>query len=218
MSSSGKLILRVGARESRLSRAQVTEVLVEIQAVHSHVDFEVVCLETIGDRDLSTSLRGLDKTNFFTQEIDYKQLQGEFRISIHSAKDLPDPLPHGLRIVALTKGVDASDVIVLRQDHLPIGAKIGTSSLRREQNVKDLRSDLVCIDIRGTVDSRLQQLDAGIYNGIVIAEAALIRLGLTELKRINLPGESAALQGRLAVVARSNDEKMAQLFSAIDMR
>ncbi|MBS0653468.1 MAG: hydroxymethylbilane synthase [Verrucomicrobia bacterium] len=218
MSSSDKLIVRVGARQSRLSRVQVAEVLQELRAFHPHVDFEPVWLETTGDRDLSTSLRTLDKTDFFTKEIDQKQLQGEFRISIHSAKDLPDPLASGLRVVALTKGVDSSDVIVLRKDYLPVGAKIGTSSVRREQNIRDLRSDLVCADIRGTIDSRLQQLDAGIFDGVVMAEAALIRLGLTDRKRINLPGESAALQGQLAVVARANDEEMAQLFSSIDTR
>ncbi|MBS0650037.1 MAG: hydroxymethylbilane synthase [Verrucomicrobia bacterium] len=218
MSSSGKLILRVGGRQSRLSRAQVFEVLSEIQAFHPHVEFEPVWLETTGDRDLATSLRNLEKTDFFTKEIDQKQVQGEFRISIHSAKDLPEPLASGLQIVALTKGVDSSDVIVLRKDHLPFGAKIGTSSVRREQNIKDLRSDLVCADIRGTIDSRLEQLDAGDYDGIVMAEAALIRLGLADRKRITLPGECAPLQGQLAVIARANDEEMAQLFSCIDTR
>lgn len=218
MSSSDKFIVRVGARQSRLSRVQVTEVLLELNAFHPHVDFEPVWLETTGDRDLSTSLRSLDKVDFFTKEIDQKQLQGEFRISIHSAKDLPDPLASGLRVVALTKGVDSSDVIVLRRDHLPVGAKIGTSSVRREQNIKDLRSDLVCADVRGTIDSRLQQLDAGTYDGIVMAEAALIRLGLTDRLRMKLPGECAALQGQLAVIARAQDEEMAQLFSCIDTR
>ncbi len=221
MSSSDRLILRVGARRSRLSRAQANEVLLQLQASHPHVDFEPVWLETTGDRDLSTSLQSLDKTDFFTKEIDQKQLQGEFRISIHSAKDLPEPLAPGLRLVALTKGVDSSDVIVLRQGllrRLPVGARIGTSSVRRRQNIKELRSDLVCVDIRGTIDSRLQQLDVGSYEGVVMAEAALIRLGLTGRKRIHLPGESAVLQGQLAVVARANDEEMAQLFSSIDTR
>lgn len=223
MSSSDRLILRVGARGSRLSRVQVAEVLLELQAVHPHVDFEPVWLETTGDRDLSISLWSLDKTDFFTKEIDQKQLQGEFRIALHSAKDVPEPLASGLRIIALTKGVDSSDVIVLRHQlvqlsHLPFGAKIGTSSLRREQKIKDLRCDLVCADIRGTIDSRLEQLDAGIYDGVVMAEAALIRLGLTDRKRIPLPGECAPLQGQLAVVAHANDEEIAQLFSCIDTR
>lgn len=218
MSSSGKLILRVAARQSRLSRAQVLEIYSEIQAFHPHVEFEPVWLETTGDRDLGTSLRTLEKTDFFTKEIDQKLLQKEFQIAIHSAKDLPDPLSEGLQIVALTKGIDSSDVIVLRQDHLPFGAKIGTSSVRREQNIKNYRSDLVCTDIRGTIDRRLEQLDAGDYDGVVMAEAALIRLGLTKRKRILLPGECAPMQGQLAVVARINDEEMAQLFSSIDSR
>jgi porphobilinogen deaminase len=101
---------------------------------------------------------------------------------------------------------------------LPFQARIGTSCLRREVAVKSLRPDFLCVDIRGTIERRLQLLDAGELEGVVMAEAALIRLGLTQRNRVKLSGSAAALQGQLAVVARSSDCKMASFFSPIDWR
>ena len=214
-------LISVGARSSALSRVQVEEVLQELNQYH-RVEFDPTWVNTTGDIDLETSLSTLGKTDFFTKEIDALQMKGEVRISIHSAKDLPDPLPEGLVLVALTKGVDSSDSIVLREGEtlqtLPKNARIGTSSIRREQNIKVLRSDLVCADIRGNILARLAQLDAGAFDGVVMAEAALIRLKLTHRNRISLPGEGAPLQGQLAVLARADDEEMQQLFRCIDVR
>lgn len=205
--------LEIGARSSKLSQAQVWEVHRELIQHHPHIEFKPVWISTTGDQDKKTSLRDLDKTDFFTREIDQLQLQGHFRISIHSAKDLPDPLASGLKIVALTKGVDSSDVLVYND--LPEQAIIGTSSHRREQNLLEWRPDLRCVDIRGTIDERLALLDTGQVDGVVMAEAALIRLSLTHRKRIMLSGETAALQGRLAVIAREDDHEMEYLFSCI---
>jgi hydroxymethylbilane synthase len=213
--------LTVGARSSPLSRAQVDEVLTEC-GIKRDIQFAPVWVETTGDKDLKTSLRALEKSDFFTKEIDALQLSGLCRISIHSAKDLPEPLPEGLTLVALTKGVDPSDSIVVRDretlDSLPLGAKIGTSSDRREKNVRDLRRDLICVDIRGDIQSRLNLLDQGIVDGVVMAEAALIRLKLTHRTRFALPGERAQLQGQLAVLALEGDEEMRQLFECMDVR
>ncbi len=205
--------LDVGARSSKLSQAQVWEVHRELIQHHPHIEFKPIWITTTGDQDKKTSLRDLGKTDFFTREIDQLQLQGGFRISIHSAKDLPEPLASGLKIVALTKGVDSSDVLVYHE--LPEQAIIGTSSHRREQNLLEWRSDFRCVDIRGTIDERLALLDIGQVDGVVMAEAALIRLGLTHRKRIFLNGETAALQGRLAVVARESDHEMEELFNCI---
>jgi hydroxymethylbilane synthase len=216
------LIEKVGARGSPLSRAQCEEVLQELKRYHPHVVFHPVWIETTGDKDLKTSLRTLKKTDFFTKEIDALQLAGGCRISIHSAKDLTEPLPKGLKLVALTQGVDPSDSVVLRDDDtfesLPVGAKMGTSSFRREKNIHDLRSDFVCIDVRGTIHARLALLDRRIVDGLVMAEAALIRLKLTHRTRFPLPGERAPLQGQLAVIALENDHEMTELFRCIDVR
>ena len=208
----------VGARSSLLSRAQVEEVLLLLLKHHPDVFFLPKWFATTGDLDLKTSLTHLEKTDFFTKEIDEAVLQGTCRIGIHSAKDLPESLPDSLCIIAYTKGVDPSDVLVLRSSErletLPLGAKIGTSSLRREKNIKALRPDLVCMDIRGTIDARLKALDDGEFDGVVMAQAALIRLKLNR-NTLLLPGESSPLQGRLAIVANKEDEEMKELFSCL---
>ena len=149
-------------------------------------------------------------------------LQGRCRIAIHSAKDLPEPLPEGLALVAVTRGVDASDALVFRSGGglaaLPPGSRVGASSARREEAVLALRPDLRMVDIRGTIEKRLALLHERAIDALVVAEAALIRLGLTHLTRIALPGPTAPLQGQLAVVARSGDIDMERLFSLLDAR
>jgi hydroxymethylbilane synthase len=214
MPSANSFEITVGARGSQLSQAQVWEVHREILKHHPHIQFKPTWVTTMGDKDKKTSLRDLDKTDFFTREVDQLQLKGEFRISIHSAKDLPEPLPSGLKIVALTKGVDPSDVLVFNNE-LPDNALIATSSHRRGQNLQEWKPGCRCVDIRGTIPERLAILDSGEVDGVVIAEAALIRLGLTNRRRIPIPGETAALQGRLAIIALSTDTEMEQLFRCI---
>ncbi len=209
------LSVKVGARDSRLSRAQVDEVLQELRTFYPDVVFETLFIKTTGDLDLKTSLRTLEKTNFFTKELDEKLLKEEIDIAIHSAKDLPEPLPDGLTLVALTRGVDSSDSLVMNVDKLPQGARIGTSSQRREQSLRQLRSDLQCVDIRGSIEERLALLDKGFIDGLVVAEAALIRLNLTHRKRMTLEGATAPLQGKLAIVAREADVKMKGLFGLL---
>ncbi len=187
----------------------------EIVRFFPEIKFHPIWITTKGDRDKITSLKTLDKTNFFTDEIDQRQAAGEFRISIHSAKDLPYPLHPELEIVALTKGIDPSDSLVVKELPLRAGARIGTSSQRREIFLKNWRSDLECVDVRGTIDERLKLLDNGVVDGVVMAEAALIRLKLTGVLRIPLPCVPAALQGRLAIVARKNDTEMRNVFQKL---
>jgi hydroxymethylbilane synthase len=211
--------ISVAARTSALSRAQVAEVLCELQRFFPKVQFSTRWIETRGDRDLKTSLRLLDKTDFFTREIDQMLLNQECRIAIHSAKDLPDPLPKGLSLVAVTKGVSPLDVLVTRKgETLPqlCGAKVGVSSLRREEGIRQLLPHAQCVDIRGTIERRLAQLEEGLVDALVVAEAALIRLGLTDLSYIPLPCTPAPMQGRLAIIAREEDSEMRELFRCLD--
>lgn len=214
--------ITVGARESMLSQMQVQEVLDEIRSHIPTIEFFPLLMKTRGDKELLLSLRDMDKTNFFTKEIDDALLAGQCRIAIHSAKDLPEPLAKGLVMVALTKGVDPSDVLVLRDEDmlesLPSSARIGTSSKRREETLLAMRSDIECVDIRGSITQRLEKLDSMRVDGVVMAEAALIRLKLTHRNRVRLPGPVAALQGQLAIVAREDDEEMKAIFSQIDVR
>lgn len=212
--------LSTGARSSPLSQAQFEEVRNELSVHHPHIEFEPFWASSPGDRDKQISLRNLDKTDFFTRDLDQMLVSGIIRIAIHSAKDLPEPIPRGLAIVALTRGVDPRDSLVLRAgasiETLRFNALVAASSMRRESAIKRLRADLRCVDLRGTIGERLAKLEEGEADGIVIAEAALIRLKMTHLNRIVLPGESTPLQGRLAVLARSDDAEMKRIFQAID--
>ncbi len=211
--------ISVGARSSKLSQVQVEEVLLLLQQHYSDVVFLPKWFKTTGDIDLKTSLTSMEKTNFFTKEIDEAVLKGECRIGVHSAKDLPEVLPGSLQVVAYTQGIDPSDVLVLRDQEslnmLKVSAKIGTSSLRREKNIKALRADLQCVDIRGPIEERLALLDRGEFDGVIMAKAALIRLKLLQRNMVVIPGESSPMQGRLAIVAKKEDEEMKELFSCL---
>lgn len=209
--------MKVSARGSLLSQAQVREVLEELRQFHPAVQFTPIYTETKGDRDQKTSLKSLGKCDFFTREVDRFVLDKECRIAIHSAKDLPEPLPEGLALIALTKGVDPGDSLVFREP-LKQNAVVATSSIRREELVRQLLPEATFVDIRGAVENRLETLERGDVDGVVIAEAALIRLGLTHLNRIKLPGVAAEHQGQLAVVARVEDREMFDLFRPLDSR
>lgn len=215
-------MIEVGARSSPLSLVQCEEVLQELRQHHPQVQFSLKKIFTIGDKDKKTSLRTLGKSDFFTKEIDQMLLEGTCRIAIHSAKDLPDPLPEGLQMVALTRGLDPSDALVMRSGEsfasLPKGAIVATSSERREAIVRAMRPDLRFCDLRGTIGERLEKLQNGEADAVVVAEAALIRLSLSRLNRIILPGETVANQGQLAVLARKNDREIQELFASIDVR
>lgn len=219
MPLSPKKIL-TGARNSPLSRAQVKEVQEAIKKFHPHVELIPIWVSTTGDQSLHISLRSMGKTNFFTKEVDDLLLAGECQIAIHSAKDLPEVIPEGLQVVAMTRSIDSRDALVMRLgetfEALPTGAIIASSSERRENVIKNLRSDLKFVDLRGTIENRINLLYEGKADGVVVAEAALIRLQLNHLNRIYLPGETTPFQGQLAILTRKNDTGMHALFSCID--
>lgn len=202
-----------GARNSPLSCAQVKEVQNLLGEKATLLPFWML---TKGDKDKVTSLRTMGKTDFFTYELDQLLLSYEIRIAVHSAKDLPDPLPEGLSCVLQTPSIDPRDSLVipfgLNFEDLPAGSVVATSSERREEMVKELRSDLRFTDLRGTIHERLSLLEKGVVQGVVVAEAALIRLGLTHLNRLFLPGKAALHQGSLAVLARQEDTSMHEFF------
>ncbi|MCH9609360.1 MAG: Porphobilinogen deaminase [Chlamydiales bacterium] len=198
-----KRSVSVAARDSKLSCMQVKEV----EALYPMFSFEKRLVKTRGDHDQKTSLREMDKTDFFTREIDQMLLKRECDLAIHSAKDLPDPLPDGLEVLVLTEGVDSSDSLVVRGE-LKKGMVIATSSQRREEAVKMLCPSVNFVDIRGTIEMRLAKWERGEVDGVVLAEAALIRLGLTHLPRVTLPGPVAKHQGRLAIVGRRGENPL----------
>lgn len=210
--------LRGIARTSKLSRIQVGEVLNMLP----DLDCDITYVESKGDLDQATSLRSLDKDDFFTYELDQALLAGKADFAIHSAKDLPDPMPKGLTMAALTEGVDRADSLVMRPgftiDSIPSGGKIATSSIKREEAVRQVRGDLAFVDIRGTIERRLQVLETSDVYGVVLAKAALVRLNLLHLNMIDLPGETTPGQGQLAIVCREGEETIQKIFKPIDAR
>lgn len=214
--------IMTAARTSPLSRAQVQEVQCNLRVHHPSIYLEGVFIQSAGDLDLKTSLRTLvGRTDFFTREVDSLLLEGRCRIAVHSAKDLPEFLAPGLSVICITRGLDPSDALVMREsqtlDSLPPHAVIATSSERREEAVRNIRPDVTFRDVRGTIEQRLALLDQAAADGVVVAEAALIRLGLTSRNRVILPGPTVPFQGQLAVVARSDDDEMKRLFACLDI-
>lgn len=213
--------IRVCARDSKLSQTQVVEIYKSLQNFYPEVVFDLSILKTKGDIDLKTSLTHMDKTDFFTKELDELILEKKVDIAIHSAKDLPDPLHPKLDIFALTLGVDPTDVLLLKENQsilsLKKNARIGTSSKRREEMIKKLREDFVAQDIRGTIEERIRQLNQDQIEGLIIAKAALIRLDLLHLNWVSLKGGFAQNQGRLAVVGLKENLMMKELFHCLHL-
>ena len=192
--------------------------LVALRRHHPGLEAEVVRISTYGDRDKTTPISEIEGIDFFTRDIDEAILKGDVDFAIHSAKDLPDKLPEGLTVAAITESIDPQDVLVskhgLKLDKLPYKAKIGTSSLRRKQGLKKYRSDFQIVDIRGNIEERLEKLDKDDLDAIVIAAAGLLRLGLEDRITERIPFEIItphSLQGRLAIAARKNDEDIIRL-------
>jgi hydroxymethylbilane synthase len=196
-----------------------------VRYFYPEISFKAHFVDSKGDKDKNTSLRGLEKTNFFTDTLDTAILEGSAQVALHSAKDLPDPLPKGLVQAALTPCIDSRDAVVFA-DHISLDSsflcsyplKIATSSKRREEAVRDILPQATFCDLRGTIEERLRVIETGIADGVVLAEAALIRLNMTHLPRIYLPGKTTSGQGSLAIVVREDQQALIELFSILDIR
>lgn len=191
---------RLGTRRSKLAIKQVEEFI----NYFPDEKFEIVFFDTTGDIDKIKPISSIEGWDFFTDKIDKALLEGRIDLALHSAKDLPDRLPNGLIVAFMTKSICPYDVLVAPKG-LSYGARVGVSSKRRKEQIKEWRPDLKILDIRGNIDERLEKLDSGSYDAIVVAEAGLIRLGLQHRITQRLPFQIHPLQGRLAVVVRSSD-------------
>ena len=215
--------LRAGTRKSPLALKQVEEVLSKLREFYPESNIEVVGIDTYGDRDKATPISDMEGRDFFTREIDAALLRGEIDFCVHSAKDLPDTTAKGLIIAAITKAKDPHDALVskdnLKLNELRIGARIGASSLRRKTQLKEYRSDFNILDIRGTIEERLDRLDNDGLDAIIVASCALIRLGLEKRISQRIPGEILKphpLQGALAIVTREDKKELIDLLKVLD--
>ncbi|RJP57939.1 MAG: hydroxymethylbilane synthase [Candidatus Auribacter fodinae] len=216
-------IYRVGTRSSPLALIQVDEILSRLRTAHPALKFSIVKIDTYGDIDKKTPISQVEGSDFFTREIDTALLNGDIDFAIHSAKDLPDTLPQGICIAAITRPKCRHDALVskgnLTLDQLKPGAVIGTSSIRRKTALKTYRPDLQIADIRGTIGERLTILDSSDMDAVIIAACALERLGLEHRIAQRIPFdilEPHPLQGALAVTTRSSDADLIGIMSEID--
>ena len=207
--------IRVIARGSRLSRLQVEEVFKNFP----ELAYEIKYLESYGDKNQQISLlNGEAPADIFTRELDDAIRQGDADIAIHSAKDLPYPLPEDIEVIALFPAFDTTDSLVSR-DHkklaeLPAGSIIGTSSPLRKKGLNELRPDLTIKGIRGCIDERVQQVKDGKYDAAIVATCALKRLGMEDEIAEVLPFPTHPLQGFLAITAKKGSQALQQAFAS----
>jgi hydroxymethylbilane synthase len=211
--------LRIGSRGSQLALWQANHISALLRTRGHEVEIEII--HTTGDKITDVPLAqvgtkgGLGK-GIFTKEIEEALANGRVDLAVHSLKDLPTELPPGFEIAAVTKREDARDAFCsahfAKIEDLPQGARIGTSSLRRQAQLKAIRPDLDIHPLRGNVDTRLSKLEQGEYDAIILASAGLQRLGKTELIKQIMPVEimcPAAGQGALGIEIRKGDSAIA---------
>jgi hydroxymethylbilane synthase len=213
--------VRLGTRGSRLALVQCEQVAAALRAHGARV--EVVVIRTSGDRLAQVALADFGGKALFVKEIEEALLAGQVDVGVHSLKDMPAALPAGLVLAAFPAREDPADVLLTRGpggwDGLPRGARVGTSSLRRQALVLARRPDLRPEPIRGNVETRIEKLGAGACDATILAAAGLRRLGLAPPHLTALPVEEfvpAVGQGILAVEAREADREVLELLGRLD--
>jgi uroporphyrinogen III methyltransferase/synthase len=214
------LTVRVGTRGSPLALAQVDEVMALLKDGGGPARTTVEIFQSSGDLDKKSSLRGHAADDFFTDALDRALLEKRIDIAVHSAKDLPKAMLPDLEIYAITKSLDETDAFVGRTPFAALapGARIGTSSELRHNALLALNPRLKPLSIRGTVQERLARFENGDFDGIIVATAALKRLGLTRYIKDIMPWDAFPLQGQLAVVGRRGDDDLRRLIAPLDAR
>jgi hydroxymethylbilane synthase len=204
--------LRIATRKSPLALWQTEHVAARLRAAHPGLDVRLVPMSTRGDEVLDRSLADLGGKGLFLKELELAMERGEADCAVHSLKDVPMALEPGFALAAILERADHADAFVSNAhagfDVLPHGARVGTSSLRRQAQARALRPDLQLLDLRGNVNTRLARLDAGEYDAIVLACAGLARLGFAARIRARLDAPSwlpAPAQGAIAIECRDGD-------------
>lgn len=196
--------LRIATRQSKLALWQAEHVAARLKALFPNDTIELVPMTTQGDQLLDSPLSKIGGKGLFIKELEQAMLEGRADLAVHSMKDVGALLPEGFAIAAILERENPYDAFVSNHyenlDALPLGAKVGTCSLRRRMNLSALRPDLQLIDLRGNVQTRLSKLDNGEFDAIVLAAAGLIRLDLQARIRQVLPdGVSLPAVGQGAI-------------------
>jgi hydroxymethylbilane synthase len=213
----------IASRESRLALWQSEHVRALLESRHPGLAVEILGMTTRGDRILDVTLSKIGGKGLFVKELEAAMADGHADFAVHSAKDVPMELPEGFVMPAILAREDPRDAFVSVRHaslaELPAGAVVGTSSLRREAQLRERFPHLAIEPLRGNLDTRLAKLDRGEYAGIVLAVAGLVRLGLGDRIREILAPESslpAAGQGALAIECRADRPEVVALLAALD--
>ncbi|HVI07190.1 MAG TPA: hydroxymethylbilane synthase [Candidatus Binatia bacterium] len=213
--------LRIGSRGSQLALWQANHISALLRERGHEVEIEII--HTTGDKITDVALAKVGTKGMFTKEIEEALAAGRVDLAVHSLKDLPTELPGGFEIAAITERQDPRDAFCSRNysdvNALPQRARVGTSSLRRQAQLKAIRPDLEIHPLRGNVDTRLRKLEQGEYDAVILASAGLKRLGKTELIKQIIPAEimcPAAGQGALGIEIREGDAATRELLAFLD--
>lgn len=205
-------ILRIATRKSPLALWQANYVKQALETQHSGLKVELLAMSTRGDKILDTPLAKIGGKGLFVKELEQALLEDRADIAVHSMKDVPMDFPEGLGLAVICEREDPSDAFVSTAyasfEDLPQGARVGTSSFRRQCQLREQRPDLNILDLRGNVGTRLSRLDAGDYDAIILAAAGLMRLELTDRIRQRLPYDiclPAGGQGAVGIETRTQD-------------
>jgi hydroxymethylbilane synthase len=216
-------LVRIATRKSALALWQANFVKAELEAAHPGLQVELVPMSTQGDKILDTPLAKIGGKGLFVKELETAMLEGRADIAVHSMKDVPVDFPEGLMLHTICQREDPRDAFVSNTYQqladLPHGAVVGTSSLRRQCQIKAMRPDLQIKDLRGNVNTRLAKLDAGEFDAIILASAGLIRLGF-EARIASFLEVGTSLpangQGAVGIECRSDDLVVQQLLAPLE--
>ena len=216
-------VVRIATRKSPLALWQAEFVRDSLLALRPDLKVELVKMVTQGDKILDTPLAKVGGKGLFVKELELGMLQGDADIAVHSMKDVPVEFPEGLHLAVICEREDPRDAFVSNNyesiEDLPEGAKVGTSSLRRMCQIRNWRSDLEILDLRGNVNTRLRKLDEGQYDAIILACAGLKRLGFDDRIQSHLdPGFSlpAIGQGAVGIECRIDDDFINELIAPLN--
>lgn len=215
--------VRIATRKSALALWQAEFVKAQLEHFHDDVTVELVPMSTQGDIILDTPLAKIGGKGLFVKELEQAMLDGRADIAVHSMKDVPVEFPDGLVLHTICEREDPRDAFVSNNfaniDELPQGAVVGTSSLRRQCQIREARPDLVINDLRGNVNTRLAKLDNGQYDAIILAAAGLIRLKMHDRiadfiePEVSLPANG---QGAVGIECRESDEMVKALLAPLE--
>lgn len=218
-----KSLLRIATRKSPLAVWQAEHVAEGLRRLHPGLTVELVTMTTQGDRILDAPLARIGGKGLFVKELEVALLENRADIAVHSVKDVPMELPDHLVLPVILEREDPLDAFVSNDfaglEALPEGARVGSSSLRRQCQLRARRPDLVINDLRGNVNTRLGRLDAGDYHAILLAAAGLKRLGFDARIRARLDPEvslPAVGQGAIAIECREGDDTVLGLISGLN--